>query len=248
MSTALSEMNILSLDTCFDSCSVAVRRQDGHCITERKLMRRGHAEALIPMIARTMTRAEIEFSELDRIAVTNGPGTFTGARVGLSAALGAALNHDIDIVTYSSLTCIARAAHKSLESTVDTFDGVIVARDARRDSGYWQVSMGARADPGQPMLLTLEQARNDLADRQATSQRFVGIGSGVALLGNAEILTPLAAVLPAGTIPDGIEEPDARFMLADAAIRTPDRQPAPLYLRAPDAKPSSTPPLPRLSD
>ena len=86
-------MNILAFDTCFDACSVAVRRDDGAVIAERVLMRRGHAEALLPMIERTMQAAGLSFGDLERIAVTHGPGTFTGTRVGMAAALGLA-SHD----------------------------------------------------------------------------------------------------------------------------------------------------------
>ena len=54
-------------------------------------MKRGHAEALMPLIARVMKASGIAFAALDRIAVTTGPGSFTGLRVGLSAARGIAL-------------------------------------------------------------------------------------------------------------------------------------------------------------
>ena len=54
-------------------------------------MKRGHAEALMPLIARVMKASGIAFTSLDRIAVTTGPGSFTGLRVGLSAARGIAL-------------------------------------------------------------------------------------------------------------------------------------------------------------
>ena len=54
-------------------------------------MKRGHAEALMPLIARVMKASGVAFAALDRIAVTTGPGSFTGLRVGLSAARGIAL-------------------------------------------------------------------------------------------------------------------------------------------------------------
>ena len=54
-------------------------------------MQRGHAEALMPLIARVLARSNLDFSALDRIAVTTGPGSFTGLRVGIAAARGIAL-------------------------------------------------------------------------------------------------------------------------------------------------------------
>ena len=88
-------MNVLAFDTCFSSCSVAVSagREGGapRIEAEHLDMNTGHAEALIPMIERVVARAGIAVSEIDRIVVTNGPGTFTGIRTGVAAARALAL-------------------------------------------------------------------------------------------------------------------------------------------------------------
>src|SRR5438105_4638346 len=86
-------MRVLAIDTALDACSVAVLDTQRAAITasETREMVRGHAEALMPMIARVMDRAATEFADLDRIAVTVGPGSFTGLRVGIAAARGIAL-------------------------------------------------------------------------------------------------------------------------------------------------------------
>lgn len=236
-------MNILAFDTCFDACSVAVRRADTGAITaERQMMRRGHAEALMPMIERTMQSAGLGFAALDRIAVTHGPGTFTGVRVAIAAALGLAFAHKTPVVTYSSLQCVARAVIAALGQNTD-FDGIVVARDAKRDSVYIEITNMAGKELGPPALLTIADARDLVRDK-----RYVMVGSGRALLaheaqsGQLDIDT----LLPADTY-EGIEEPDARFMLFDAPSRQPVAAPAPLYLRPPDATPSSVPPLARLA-
>ena len=70
-------------------------------------MARGHAEALMPLIARVMDLADIEFADLDRIAVTTGPGSFTGLRVGISAARGIALAAGKPAVGLSTLAGFA---------------------------------------------------------------------------------------------------------------------------------------------
>src|SRR5436853_347683 len=59
--------------------------------SESQIMAPGHAEALMPLVARVMDKADVEFTDLDRVAVTVGPGSFTGVRVGISAARGIAL-------------------------------------------------------------------------------------------------------------------------------------------------------------
>src|SRR5260370_41028593 len=86
-------MRVLAIDCALDACAAALF--DSHIGTivasETRIMVRGHAEALMPLIARVMDEAEVEFNELDRIAVTAGPGSFTGLRVGISAARGIAL-------------------------------------------------------------------------------------------------------------------------------------------------------------
>src|ERR1700694_5061493 len=86
-------MRVLAIDTALAACSAAVLDTGRAAIiaSETRVMARGHAEAIMPLIARVMDQAEIEFAELDRIAVTTGPGSFTGLRVGISAARGIAL-------------------------------------------------------------------------------------------------------------------------------------------------------------
>ena len=230
-------MNILAFDTCFDACSVAVGRTgSGAVAAERLLMRRGHAEALVPLIERTMQSAGLGFEALDRIAVTHGPGTFTGVRIGIAAALGLAFAHGTAVVTYSSLNCIARAAIEALGNEFDA-DGVAVVRDAKRGSVYIEIADMAGNEVAPPALLAIEEACE-----LVRAKRYVVVGRGRALLAGA--LIDIDAVLSARAI-EGIEQPDARHMLADAATRQPISAPAPLYLRPPDATPSSVPPLAR---
>jgi tRNA threonylcarbamoyladenosine biosynthesis protein TsaB len=234
-------MNVLAFDTCFDACSVAVWRSDTGAITaERELMRRGHAEALVPMIERTMQAAQLSFSDLDRIAVTNGPGTFTGTRVGVTAALGLAFAHELPVVTYSSLQCIARAAIDALGADAAGVDGIVVARDAKRGSVYIEVTGMSGQEIAAPALMELSVASNLIA-----GQRYFILGNGKDLF-TAQALAGHVTSWPGSMPPDGIEQPDARFLLQDAADRTPAAAPAPLYLRPPDATPSSVPPLARL--
>src|SRR5450432_2622478 len=86
-------MRVLAIATALEACSAAVLDTERANVTvhESLPMVRGHAEALIPLIARVLDRAKLTFSEIDRIAVTTGPGSFTGLRVGISAARGIAL-------------------------------------------------------------------------------------------------------------------------------------------------------------
>ncbi len=102
-------MLILAIDTALDACAAAVldTRAGIPIAQESQAMKRGHAEALMPLIARVMKESGIAFAALDRIAVTTGPGSFTGLRVGISAARGIALAAGKPIVGLTTLTAYA---------------------------------------------------------------------------------------------------------------------------------------------
>jgi len=83
-------MRVLAIDTALEACSVAVLDTDRPDLRahESLPMQRGHAEALMPLVARVLDRVQFDFSAIDRVAVTTGPGSFTGLRVGIAAARG----------------------------------------------------------------------------------------------------------------------------------------------------------------
>lgn len=236
-------MNILAFDTCFDACSAAVRIGDrGQVVDARDLMRRGHAEALMPMIGRVMAEAGLEFGDLDRIAVTHGPGTFTGTRLGIAAALGFAVAHEIPVATVSSLAVVARAAAVALGDRAADFAGIAVVRDARRDRVYLELTDSDGHPSEGPRLMSLHYALATTEGRDL----FV-FGSGVSLL-EAKAGGALAGAVTEWPMqpPEAVDEPDARFLL-DLTIGQPvSLAPSPLYLRPPDAKPS-LPPAPLLA-
>src|SRR5258705_12294623 len=132
-------MLILAIDTALDACAAGVLDTDaGKLIAqESQAMKRGHTEALMPLIARVMNESGIAFAALDRIAVSTGPGSFTGLRVGLSAARGVALAANKPVVGLTTLTAYA--------APVVSQNGeqpVISAIDARHDQVYFQVVSG----------------------------------------------------------------------------------------------------------
>src|ERR1700748_98601 len=105
-------MLILAIDTALDACAAAVLDTGaGHPVAlETHPMKRVHAEALMPRIARVMKQAGVPFTALDRIAATTGPGSFTGLRVGLSAARGMALAAGKPVVGVTTLSAYAAPA------------------------------------------------------------------------------------------------------------------------------------------
>src|SRR6201996_9161121 len=84
-------MLILSLDSAGSGCSACVWR-DGKVLAEaHEAMHRGQDQRLMPLILQTLKQANVDFPQLDRIAITRGPGSFTGLRIGLAAARGIGL-------------------------------------------------------------------------------------------------------------------------------------------------------------
>lgn len=225
-------MNILAIDTAMLACSAAVLRFVGaepRIARRHAQMERGHAEALFPMIREVMTEAEIDFAALDRIAVTSGPGTFTGVRVGVAAARGLALASGKAIVAASSLHVMARQALRHLQAQEVT-SGFVVASDARRGQLYCQL-FSAGGDPvSDAQVFSPEDAAEMLP------QDFhLAVGSGAARLSAAtrELGRELNVKL-------GGLQPDAVDLAALALKREPlDAPLVPLYLRPPDAKPQT---------
>src|SRR5450432_1394851 len=103
-------MTILALDTSGAACSVALRDGAGRLLAHRfEALARGHAERLMPMLREVMAEADVDFAALALIAVTTGPGSFTGIRVGLAAARGLALASGLPILGITAFEALAGA-------------------------------------------------------------------------------------------------------------------------------------------
>ena len=217
-------MLILAIDTALDACSAGVLDTDaGKLIAlESQPMKRGHAEALMPLIARVIKQAGIAFASFDRIAVTTGPGSFTGLRVGLSAARGIALAANKTVVGLTTL-----AAYAAPVVTENAEQPVISAIDARHDQVYFQVVSGDGRSLIRPRVAPIEEA---LRASRFGAPHLVGNAAGI-----------LADRWPTDALPpfrvDAQPAPDIEWVAWLGAAVNPDTAPArPYYLRAPDAK------------
>ena len=218
-------MLILAIDTALDACAACVLDTDAGALLaqESQAMKRGHAEALMPLIGRVIRQAGIAFAALDRIAVTTGPGSFTGLRVGLSAARGIGLAADKPVVGLSTLTAYAAPVVGQ-----NAAQPVVSAIDARHDQVYFQVVSGDGGSLMRPRVAPIEEALG--------AAQF----GAVHLVGNAAQI--LADRWPADVLPpfkvDPQPAPDIAWLAWLGAAVSPDIAPArPYYLRAPDAKP-----------
>jgi tRNA threonylcarbamoyladenosine biosynthesis protein TsaB len=228
-------MNVLAFDTCLGAVSVAVRRQgaDGAWLLNDAYeeMDIGHAERLMPMIADVMAGAHLSFAGIDRIAVTKGPGSFTGVRVGVAAARALALATRKPVVAETSLAVMAAQAKTTLGAELGMAT-LIVAVDARRGALYLQV-FDPEAGPSQAEVLPLDEAGRRFGDHAGA----IAVGSG------AEILSKAASGTVKAMLPN--LQPHARALAMLAETLPPIEALKPLYLRQPDAKPQTGSALPR---
>src|SRR5690348_7054982 len=163
-------MKILAVDTTFGACSVAIRAGET-CLSRRiERMDRGHAEALAPMVEEAIDESGLVFTELDRLGVTTGPGTFTGQRVGLSFMRGLRLALKRPLVGVTSLSVMA---HQAMAATGESSAAGV---QAARSDVYFELCSQDRAGSG-PLLVSISEAVRRIAEG--------ALSAPVALAGNA---------------------------------------------------------------
>jgi len=196
-------------------------------------MMRGHAEALMPMIAAVMTAAGMEFAALDRIAVTVGPGSFTGLRVGVAAARGIALATGKPAVGLTTLAALAAPFFD-----MDDSKALLAAIDARHGQVYMQLF-----GPGGRALMTPRLATLGDAIRAAATSPTRIVGNGAKLI---EADWPANERRP--LLVNAVRAPDigwvARLGAAAAETAAGGAGVRPLYLRGAGAEPQQTGILP----
>ncbi len=185
--------------------------------SRHEFMDRGQAEALAPMVQDTMALAGVAFSDLARIAVTTGPGTFTGVRIGLAMARGLGVALNIPVTGINSLAAIA-----CNETARDL--PIVVAVDARANEIYFASYDALGHELTAPAIVNLEEAHKFMP------------GHPVKILGTAAdlLLDKQHVRSDAGDLPIA-----ANFMKLATSTPAPTLPPEPLYLRQPDVKPQA---------
>jgi tRNA threonylcarbamoyl adenosine modification protein YeaZ len=227
-------MRILALDTALGACAACVL-EDGRAeplAIEQALLERGHAEALLPLVARVMERVEGGFSSLSRVAVTVGPGSFTGLRVALAAARAIGLAARIPVVGVSTL-----GAYCAAMLTREAGRICAAAIDARHGTVYVQALA-----PGGGMLLPAQQLSLKEAVRAMATGSISLAGSGATMLAHEAWSIGLDAV-----VVDASPAPDIRWVARLGIMADPETAlPRPLYLRAAEAQPQDNGKVARL--
>lgn len=222
-------MLLLAFDTAGPDCAVALAVDGGIApailASGAERLGRGHAERLMPMVEATLAEAARSFDELDRIAVTTGPGSFTGVRVGIAAARALALALDIPAVGVGSLRALALAILQN-----NSAGTAVAVLDAKRGEIYAHVEDIATG------AVLVEAAAMRVEDLAKT------LGQAALPL----LLTGGAAPLLAGVLADRgarivgtSESPDIAAVALLGLRAETASPPVPLYARGADAKPQA---------
>jgi tRNA threonylcarbamoyladenosine biosynthesis protein TsaB len=212
-------MKVLAFDTTASGLSAALRVEGKTVAAVRQLMTHGQAEALLPALQMVMAEGGVDYADLDLIAVTVGPGSFTGVRVGLATARALGLAVDVPVQGITSTEALAH----SLTEEERAGRSVVVVMDSRRGDVFVQTFDSLLTPLGAPFAVAPENIASHLPDgplllagekaRELTLDgRDVRVSNTV--LPDAEAMAALA---------------ERRFG-ADAAM-----PPEPLYIRPPDA-------------
>ena len=212
-------MKILALDTSMAACSAAVHdTAAGSTLSHRWLaMDRGHAEAIAPMVNNVVTEARLRFADLNRIAVTVGPGTFTGVRIGLAMGRGLGLALGVPVVASTSLSAVA-ANEGSMHGPL------LVAADARMGEVY-----AALFEDGKVVRQPAAVTTAGLDIPQGARISGTAADAVIAALGRNDLLRTRSGDLPMA----------ANFARLAGSGISPSAMPTPIYLRQPDAKPQA---------
>jgi tRNA threonylcarbamoyladenosine biosynthesis protein TsaB len=149
---------LLAIDTATDVASVAVRLPDRPPVAATRVGARRHAAELLPMIEEMLARTGVSFAALDSIAVSDGPGSFTGLRIGWAAAKGLVHERRIPLLTAPSLLGAAFAGWRASGSQADTT--VAACYDALRGQVFaalYQFAPGRATAIVPPALMTVAE-------------------------------------------------------------------------------------------
>ncbi|WP_417789435.1 tRNA (adenosine(37)-N6)-threonylcarbamoyltransferase complex dimerization subunit type 1 TsaB [Terasakiella pusilla] len=216
-------MKILALDSAAQACSVAIWQDTGIIAHEFEEMARGHASDLLPMVDRVLAQASMRVTDMDAIAVTVGPGGFTGLRIALACARGFGVAAKLPVIGITTLEALAYA-----ES--DRRLPLLAALDAKRADLYAQYfapDNTALSDP----VAQMPQDIVSLCPPQTTE---------ILIAGDCfERLQPLFLEKGVSAIKADTRNPDAAAVATLAARRglptDPSQRPSAFYIRPPDA-------------
>jgi tRNA threonylcarbamoyladenosine biosynthesis protein TsaB len=222
------DRNVIGLDTTTAGVAACALRADGRFAErvpspESLLGRPAHARELMPALAAVMEEAELGWSDLDLVAVSRGPGSFTGVRIGAATARGLGDAHGIPVTGVVSLRALAEGVGGEAAP-----EGVLALIDARRGEVFAGL-YGGGEELWAPAALAPE----------ALGRRLETLAGPPLAVGDGSLR--FRAVLEAAGIRVAPEDSALHAVrglsVCRLALRAPDEPALPLYLREPDARP-----------
>ena len=213
-------MKILALDTSTELCSVALWLA-GDTLVREELAGQRHSELVLPMVHELLAEAGLDLKALDGIAFGEGPGSFTGLRIGCGVAQGLAFGADLPVVGVCTLLALAEASAASrVIACLDARMGEVYHGVYEKNQGEWQTLSA----PGLGAPL-------DVPD--VTGEGWTGCGNGFAVHG--EILRCRYAGQLVGVMPDVFPHAAEVAVLGAAQFKRglgmDAAEAAPLYIR-----------------
>ncbi len=208
-------MRILAIDSAADGCGVCAWQDGRALVVQHEKMERGQDSRLVPLVQEVMTQADWSYDTLDRVAVTRGPGSFTGLRIGLATARAigfAAHKPVVGIDRFSLYHALFSEKHGSL----------LVVLESRRKELYTCL-FSSFSQKQEPKLLTPE----DIATLTQNHHELAVVG---------DALATLQGVVDHHVF-DEMTDPEVvtcALLASKADLNDPSILPRPLYLRPPD--------------
>jgi tRNA threonylcarbamoyladenosine biosynthesis protein TsaB len=223
-------LRLLALDTCLEPASVAIGRVGEPCAVGSAAEGAATAEALVPLVQATAESAGSVLAKVQMVAVTTGPGGFTGVRIGIAAARALALAAGAATIGVGTLEALAEAARRS-----GAEGDVLALKDVRRGEVMVQRFDEEGRPSSPPRLLPVTEALAEARDGMPWL-----VGDGVGALGPEAPSGRIARIT--GTLAEALFHLAAR-RLARGEKPSPARSLRPLYHRPPDARPGAGAPL-----
>jgi tRNA threonylcarbamoyladenosine biosynthesis protein TsaB len=132
-----SSLNILCIDSSTEACSVALSTNNQTIYQRFMLAPREHTQKILPTVDEVVKEAQLTLADIDVIAYGQGPGSFTGVRIGISIAQGLAFGLDKKMVGISTLQAMAQQAYVEATQNNKLCDSVYAAIDARMGEVYF---------------------------------------------------------------------------------------------------------------
>jgi tRNA threonylcarbamoyladenosine biosynthesis protein TsaB len=219
---------ILGVETSAEGCSVALSNDTGLYHAHVSVPRQ-HTQKLLPMIDDVLRQANCQLSDVDALAYSRGPGSFTGLRIGLGVAQGLAYGADLPLIPISTLELIAQSAMNDVSATAKTY--VLVAIDARMSEVYWCLYENQQ---GTLIALVEEQVSSPITIWQSSVVKNIDLGSCV-FVGSGWHYEDLNQEIDMSTWLDLTPKAETMMSLAQRQWQTGDvvtpEQALPVYLR-----------------